>query len=149
MTRPSEVKPREGSAPGTPYATYVVGTELPELRFTVTPAIVEEYMAAVQADPSVYRIDDRKVAPPNVLCVFMTALIYRKYPPIQGIVMYEIDMESHNPIWADEETDVVATGRVTGKSEKRGRYFIHWEAEYRRGDGTLLARLRNTFNVPE
>ena len=49
MTRPDQLKPREDSVPGTPYDAFVVGTPLPELRFTITPAIVEEYFAVLRA----------------------------------------------------------------------------------------------------
>jgi hypothetical protein len=148
MTRPSEIKFREGSVPGTAYDGFKVGVALDELRFTITPEIVEEYIGAVQGDPKLYQVDGRKVAPPNVLGVYMTCLIYRTFPPIQGIVMYELKMKFHHPIWADEKTEIVAKGRVVDKFEKRGRYFINWEAEYRNGGGVLLATLNNTFNVP-
>ncbi len=149
MTRPSEIKPREDSTPGTPYARFDIGAELGETRFTITPAICEEYFDAVDADRALYRVDGRQAAAPNVLFPYMTCAIYRKYPPIQGIVMAEVDMEFHHPIWADEPTEVVATGRVLDKFEKRGRRYVRWEEEFRRADGQLLAKLVNAFHVPE
>lgn len=149
MTRPAEVKIREGSTPGTAYGAFVVGAKLDPVKFQITPAIVAEYMASVEADPNLYVIDGRRVAPPNLLFVYMTSVIYRKYPPIQGIVMAEVDVRWHAPIWADETTDVVGEGKVTDKYEKRGRRYIRWQAEFRRADGTKLATLDNHFHVPE
>lgn len=149
MTRPSEIKPREDSTPGTPYAKFTVGRDLGETRFTITPGIVEEYFRAVDADKALYRIDGRQAAAPNVLFPYMTCALYRTYPPIQGIVMGEVEIEFHHPIWADEDTEVVATGRVVDKFEKKGRRYVRWEEEFRRGDGQLLAKLANTFHVPE
>ena len=49
MTRPSEVKPREGEQPGTLAADYKAGAILPRLAFTVTPDIVDEYIAKLEA----------------------------------------------------------------------------------------------------
>ena len=149
MTRPSEIKPREDSTPGTPYANFAIGRDLGETRFTITPDIVEEYFRAVDADQGLYRIDGRQAAAPNVLFPYMTCALYRTYPPIQGIVMGEVEIEFHHPIWADERTEVVATGRILDKFERKGRRYVRWEEEFRRADGRLLAKLVNTFHVPE
>lgn len=149
MTRPSEIKPREGSVPGTVYAAFEEGAELGPVRFDITPAIVDEYFKAVDADPELYRIDGRQAAPPNVLLPYMTVPIYQKYPPNQGIVMAELEMAWTQPIWADETTNIVATGRVLGKFEKRGRRFVKWQASFARADGAPIATLTNTFHVPE
>ncbi|HWA38211.1 MAG TPA: hypothetical protein VG873_10135 [Burkholderiales bacterium] len=149
MTRPSEIKPREDSTPGTPYAQFAIGRDLGETRFTITPALVEEYFRAVDADKSLYAIDGRQAAAPNVLFPYMTCALYRTYPPIQGIVMGEVEIEFHHPIWADEDTEVVATGQVLDKFEKKGRRYVRWQEEFRRADGQLLAKLANTFHVPE
>lgn len=148
MTRPDQLKPREDSVPGTPYDSFVVGTALPELRFTITPAIVEEYFDSVEADRSLYKLDGRLAAPPNVLFPYMTVPLYRKYPPIQGIVMAEVEFRWHNPIWADENTDMLVTGKVADKFEKRGRRYVRWEAEWKRADGTPIASMVNAFHVP-
>ena len=66
MTRPSEIKPREDSTPGTPFAKFTIGKELGETRFSITPEIVEEYFRAVDAERSLYVIDGRQAAAPNV-----------------------------------------------------------------------------------
>lgn len=148
MTRPSEIKPREDSVPGTPYANFVVGAALDATHFAITPDIVDEYFRAVDADRALYTLEGRQAAPSNVLLPYMTCALYRKYPPIQGIVMAEVEFRWHHPIWADETTDVVVTGKIADKFEKRGKRYVTWQAEYRRIDGTLLASMRNSFNVP-
>lgn len=149
MTRPSEIKPREGSVRGTTYEDYQEGRELGPVRFQITPEICEEYIGSVEADRSLYLVDGRQAAPPNVLLPYMTVPIYQTYPPNQGIVMAELDMRLRSPIWADETTDVVATGRVLRKFEKRGRRYVQWEATFARDAGPVLATLTNTFHIPE
>ena len=149
MTRPSDIKPREGSVEGTPWARFEEGKTLGPVRFDITPAICEEYLDAVQADRSLYKVDGRQAAPPNVLLPYMTVAIYQTYPPIQGIVMAELDLSWTGPIWADETTSVVATGRVLRKFERRGRRYVQWEASFSREGGEHFASLTNTFHVPE
>jgi hypothetical protein len=149
MTRPSEIKPREGSVEGTPYERFEEGRKLGPVRFDITPEICEDYFDAVLADRAHYRLDGRQAAPPTVLLPYMTVPIYRTYPPSQGIVMAEVDLEWSAPIWADEVTPVVATGRVLRKFEKRGRRYVQWEAAFARADGPVFARLTNTFHVAE
>ena len=149
MTRPIELKPREDEVQGTPPEAYAVGAELPEMRFTITPEIVEEYIAAVDGDPALYEVDGRRCAPPNVLAVYLLAVVYRKYPPIQGIILTDVSWRFHHPIWAEEDTEIVATGQVAEKFEKRGKHFVRWRAEFKGADGTLLASARNTMYVPE
>jgi hypothetical protein len=116
--------------------------------FDITPAIVDEYMRAVDADPELYVMDGRKAAPPNVLFPYMTVVLYCTYPPIQGIVMAESDLSWHHPIWADETTSIRASGHVLKKFEKRGRRYVQWEGQFTRADGVPLASLINTFHVP-
>ncbi|MGE4336550.1 MAG: hypothetical protein AB7E55_11320 [Pigmentiphaga sp.] len=149
MTRPSDIKPREGSSPGTTYAQFEEGKQLGPVEFTITPEIVDEYFDAVGADRDLYKIDGRQAAPPNVILPYMTVPIYQTYPPIQGIVMAELDLSIHHPIWADEYTSMRATGRVLKKFEKRGRRYVQWEAEFSSGDGVRIASFINTFHVPE
>jgi hypothetical protein len=149
MTRPSEIKPREGSVAGTTYSQYEEGKALGPVHFEITPEICQEYFDAVQSDRELYVVDGRQAAPPNVLLPYMTVAIYQTYPPNQGIVMAELDMRWQSPIWADEATLVVATGRVLKKFEKRGRRYIQWEATFARNGGPVLATLTNTFHIPE
>jgi len=149
MTRPSEIKPREGSVTGTTYKQYKEGQSLGPITFDITPEICDEYFDTVQADRSLYVLDGRQAASPTVLLPYMTVPIYQTYPPNQGIVMAELDMQWSAPLWADELTTIVATGKVLRKFEKRGRHFVQWEAIFCRSDGSELARLTNTFHIPE
>ena len=75
MTGPSEIKPREGDQPASLYKDWVVGAEFPPLPFTITTDVVREYMSVVDADPANYVIDGRQAAPPNVVFVYMMAVI--------------------------------------------------------------------------
>jgi len=149
MTRPSDVKPREGDQPASLYKDWVVGAEFPPLPFTITPEIVQEYMSVVDADPSHYVIDGRQAAPPNVVAVYMMAVMYRLYPPQQGGIMIGNTIRFHNPIWADEETEVIGSGRVTDKFEKKGRKNICYEVEFKRPDGTKLVSVSHRSAFPE
>jgi len=148
MTRPSDVKPREDEAEGTPAEAYEVGAVLPDMWFTVTPDIIDEYIAAVDGDPKVYVVDGRRAAPPNVLAVYLLATVYRRYHPIQGIILTDMSLRAHHPIWADEDTEICANGRIDEKFEKRGKHFVRWSAAFTRADGTLLATATNTMYVP-
>src|SRR5699024_12182300 len=150
MTRPSEVKPREGDQPGTPYAVVEVGAKLPEMNFSITPEINEEYLAAIdEQDADYYVYQGRPVCAPNVLSVYLLAVLYRRYPPIQGIVVYDQSWRWHNPIYADETTPLVAEGRVTDKYEKRGRKWLKFEAVFKKEDGTIIAEAKHTLHLPE
>ena len=149
MTRPAEVKVREGSVPGTRFDQFEVGAKLKEVSFTITPEIIDEYILAVEGDAALYVVDGRKAAPPDVLCVYMTSTLYQKYPPIQGIIMCEVAFAYRHPIWRDEDTEVRLSGEVTKKFVKKERKFVKWKGRYKRADGTLLAEVENTFSVPE
>lgn len=149
MTRPSEIKPREGEQPAALYKDWEVGAEFPALPFTITPDIVQEYISVVDADPANYVIDGRQAAPPNVVAVYMMAVMYRKYPPQQGGIMISNSIAFHSPIWPDEDTEVVGTGRLTEKYEKKGRKYICYDVEFKRPDETLLVSVSHTSAFPE
>src|SRR5579864_5955310 len=105
MTRPSEIKPREGDHPGTTWDQYVLGDRLPETRFTITPGIIREYALAIEADPKGYPVDGRQAAVPSALAVYLMSVLYRKYPPLQGGIMAGNKFSLYHPIWADEDTE--------------------------------------------
>ena len=149
MTRPSDIKPREGERPGTPFANYVLGDELPEIRFTVTPDIIREYARAIEADVEGYDVDGRKAAVPSVLAVCLMSVLYRKYPPLQGGIMAGNKFSFFNPIWADEDTEVIGYGRIEEKFTKKGRNYIRYSAHFKRADGTPIASAVNTSTFPE
>lgn len=148
MTHPTEIKPREGEQAGTHAPQFQAGAVLPEMRFTISPDIVTEYLTAVDADPRDHLIDGRPAAPPNVLAVYLLAIVYRRYPPVQGIILAKQEWEFHDVIWADEDTPVVARGTVLDVRHRRAKDFVRWSAEFDREDGTRIATARNEFYVP-
>jgi hypothetical protein len=149
MTRPSEIKPREGEQPAALYNDWEVGAEFGKLQFTITPEIVQEYQSVTATDTQNFVIDGRQAAPPNVVLVYMMAVMYRKYPPQQGGIMIGNTIEFHSPIWADEITEVVGSGRLTDKFEKKGRKYICYDVEFKRPNGTLIAVVNHTSAFPE
>ena len=148
MTRPSEIKPREGERPGTTWDRYILGDSLPETRFTITPDIIREYAVAIEADPEGYLVDGRKAAVPSVLAVYLMSVLYRKYPPLQGGIMAGNRFSFHHPIWADEDTEIVGSGRIEEKFEKKGRKYIRYSVVFARADGTKIAQAVNTSTFP-
>jgi len=141
--RPSDVKPREGEVRGTRFEEYVIHDPLPELRFTLTPEVIREYAVSVDADP------DRPFALPSVLCVYLMAVLYRKYPPAQGGIMAANDFEFHRVLPANTATKIVADGRIEAKFEKRGREYIQYSVTFRsEEDGGLIATAVNTSTFP-
>ncbi len=149
MTRPSEIKPREGEQRGTTYEDYVLEDELPPLRFTITPEILKEYASVVDGDPAGYEVEGRKAALPSVLQVYFMAVLYSKYPPQQGGVMGANRFRFHAPIWADESIDVVGTGRIEKKFIKRQKRYVSFSADFKTPDGKLLAQAVNVSHFPE
>jgi hypothetical protein len=148
MTRPSEIKPREGDRPGTTWDKYVIGDKLPETRFAITPDVIREYAVAIEADPNGYPVDGRKAAVPSVLAVYLMSVFYRKYPPLQGGVMAGNKFRFYHPIWADEDTEIVGTGQIEKKFEKKGRKYISYSVDFARVDGTKIAHAENTSTFP-
>jgi hypothetical protein len=149
MTRPSEVKPREGEQTAALFADWKIGSEFPELTFTITPDIVNEYMSVVNANPENYLVDGRQASPPNVVAVYMMAVMYRKYPPQQGGIMIGNTFSFHHPVWADETTEITGSGRLTDKYEKKGRKYICYTVEFHRTDGVKLTTIQHTSAFPE
>jgi hypothetical protein len=148
VTHPTEVKPREGEQRGTFPDEFELNATLPELRFTVTPDIVSEYLTAIDATPEVYTIDGRQAAPPNVLAVYLLAVLYRRFPPVQGIILAKQSWRFHQPIWANEVTEMIADGVVESVEQRRGKHFVRWSARFMRSDGSLVATADNEFYVP-
>ena len=148
MTRPSEVKPREGDKPGTRWEEFEVGAELPSFTFTITPDIVTEYCRAIEADPNGIVLNGKRVAVPSILSVYLMAVLYRKYPPAQGGIMASNKFRYYGPISATEDTTIVASGRVLDKFEKRGRRYVRYGARFTHTDGRLIAEAENISTFP-
>jgi len=109
---------------------------------------VQEYISVVNADAENYVIDGRQAAPPNVVLVYMMAVMYRKYPPQQGGIMIGNTIEFHHPIWADVDTEVVGTGRLTDKYERKGLKYIKYDVEFKTPQGVLLVAVNHTSAFP-
>ncbi len=148
MTRPTEIKPREGEQPGTLYEDYVVGSTIDPVHFTISPEIMREYAGLVDGDPEGYEIDGRKASLPSVISVYFMGVLYQKYPPQQGGIMAANKFTFHDPIWADETTELIGTGVIKDKFEKRGRRYVRFLAEFHRPDGTRVATALNTSTFP-
>ena len=148
MTRPSEIKPREDEQKPALYADWLIGDEFPPLTFTVTPDVIEEYFSVVNAEKKNYVIDGRQAAPPNVIAVYLMAVMYRKYPPQQGGIMIGNTFSFHHPIWADETTEITGTGKLTDKFEKKGRKYICYTVQFHRTDGVHLSTIDHTSAFP-
>jgi hypothetical protein len=127
----------------------VLGDVLPEIRFTITRDIVREYAVAIEADPEGYPVDGRKAAVPSVLAVYLMSVLYRKYPPLQGGIMAGNKFSFFNPIWADEDTEIIGSGKIEEKFEKKGRRYIRYSAHFTRADGTPVATAVNTSTFPQ
>lgn len=149
MTRPAEVRVKEDRANGTRFEAYEIGARTGPLEFTLEPAFVDEFIAATGVDETLYRVDGRDAAPPQVLSLFLMGTLHRRYPPLPGTVMADLELELHAPIWRDEATRIVSEGEILARAERKGRRFVTWRAEYRREGSELLASITNTFVVPQ
>jgi len=148
MTRPVELRAREDASVGTAFAAFCVGERFGPLRFELEPTFIDEYIRASGIDESLYYIEGRAVAPPQVLTLFLMPTLHKRYPPLPGAVMATLEVELRNPIWRNEVTNVVSEGVIEEKFERRGRRYVTWSAEYRRAEGTVLAKITNTFVAP-
>lgn len=148
MTRPAEVRVREDAQTGTAFEAYRVGERVGPLRFELEPAFIDEYIQAAGVDAELYRVDGRLAAPPQVLTLYLMGTLHQRYAPLPGTVMADLKLEVRSPVWRDEVTSVVSEGVIEGKSERRGRGYVTWSAEYRRAGREMLARITNTFVVP-
>ncbi|MCP2626799.1 hypothetical protein NLB33_28560 [Mycolicibacterium smegmatis] len=148
MTRPADVKPREGERPGTRWEEFEVGAQLPSFDFTISPEIVAEYHRAIEQEPAGYTLDGRKVSIPSVLSVYLMAVLYRRYPPMQGGIMAGNKFRYYGAISAENDTTVVASGEILEKFEKRGRRYVRYSARFARLDGKLIAEAENISTFP-
>jgi len=148
MTRPAQVRAKEDAERGTPFDAYRVGERVGPLEFDLEPAFIEEYIAAAGVDADLYRVDGRAAAPPQLLTLFLMGTLHQRYAPLPGTVMADLRVELRGLIWRDEVTRIVSEGVIEAKSERRGRRYVTWSADYRRSGGAALARITNTFMVP-
>lgn len=149
MTRPGDVKPREGELPGTRWEEFEVGAELPAFTFTLTPDVVQEYASLIESKPDGYAFDGQRYAVPSVLSLYLMAVLYRKYPPAQGGIMASNKFWYVSPLAAGASTDIVASGQIVDKFEKRDRRYVRYSAEFRTCEGKVIARAENLSTFPD
>lgn len=150
MTRPQEIRVREGDRPGAKYEDFEVGRKFPPLRFTIEPEVIEQYLKICHGDRDYYLGRNEfgePIAPASTLSVYQLPVLYQIYPPDQGIVLTHQRFTFHAPIRPNRP--IVAEGEVTDKYERRGKRFVAWQATYRDEDGNLIAETQNSFMLPD
>ena len=157
MTRPSDIRPKEGQQPGTPFEAFHVGARLRPMTFTLDNEVVDEYTRLIGGDLSWYHAPPGgggPLAPATTPALFLLALLYRTFPPVQGLVLTHASFEFREP-WVPG-TQITATGAITETRERRGRQYVAWEGQFVEGDsgdeevrGHVLTVARNTFTLPE
>lgn len=151
MTKPREIRLREGDQPGAKYEEFEVGKKFPPLRFTVDREVIDDYLRICHGDRDYYLGNNEwseVVAPASTLSVYQLPVLYQSYPPDQGIVLTHQKFTFHQPIRPDRE--IIAEGVVVEKYERRGKHYIHWKAEYRdAASSTLIAETENRFMLPD
>ncbi len=151
MTLPSAIRPKEGQQPGTPFEAFHAGARLQPLSFTLDAEVVDEYARLLGAELAWYHAPPGgggPVAPATAPALFLLALLYRTFPPVQGLVLTHAAFEFLQP-WAPGMS-ITGKGEIMETSERRGRQYVSWQAEF--GDdatGRLLTRARNTFTLPQ
>jgi len=150
MTRPAEIRPKEGAQPGTPFASFRAGATLRPLRFTLDAEVVEEYTALIGGDGDWYRSPPGAtgpLAPATTPALFLLTCLYRTYPPVQGLVLTHQALDLVAP-WAPG-MEITVRGEITETTERRGRQVVSWAATFSEAaTERLLTRARNTFVLP-
>jgi hypothetical protein len=86
---------------------------------------------------------------PSVLSLYLMAVLYRRYPPAQGGIMAGNKFWYDSPVAAGTPTDIVASGAILEKFEKRGRRYVRYSAEFRTTQGNVIARAENLSTFPD
>lgn len=150
MTLPSAIRPKEGQQPGTPFETFSVGAPLRPMSFTLDAEVVDEYARLLGAELAWYHAPPGvagSLAPATSPALFLLALLYRTFPPVQGLVLTHVAFAFLQP-WAPGMA-ITGTGVITETSERRGRQYVSWRAEFREdASGRLLTHAANTFTLP-
>ena len=149
MTRPVEIRPPEDAVKGAKFADLEEGRELNPVRFNLTRDYLRDYATAVDAEVEGYDVNGRKAALPLSLAPFMAAVLTNTYRPQDGGIVTSQKWQFHRPIWMDEDLEIIATGRLKSKYEKRGRLYHVHAAEFRTLDGELVARAERACIWPE
>jgi hypothetical protein len=75
--------------------------------------------------------------------------MYRVYRQQLGGIMLGNSVEFLGPFWADEDSEVVGSGRLTDKYEKKGRKIICYDVDFERPDGTMIMSVNHMSAFPE
>jgi hypothetical protein len=139
MTRPIEIRPKEDAILGTRFADLEVGKQLNPIRFTLTPEFMREYAVSVGAEVNGYDVDGRKAALPLTLAPFMAAVLSNTYRPQDGGIVTRQKWSFHRALWMDEELEILATGYLKEKYERRGHLVHVHAAQFHTLNGELIA----------
>jgi acyl dehydratase len=151
MTRPSDIRPKEGQQPGTPFESFHAGDPLQPMRFILDGDVLDEYTRLIGGDLDWYHAPPGAagpVGPATTPALFLLALLYRTFPPVQGLVLTHAGLEFVAP-WAPG-MHLTATGAIMETSVRRGRPYVSWEGQFIEDEsGRLLTVAQNTFTLPQ
>ena len=150
MTHPTAIRPQEGAQPGTPFAAFAVGAALRPMSFTLDAEVLDEYSRLLGADLAWYHAPPGEAGPLAVAtapALYLLALLYRTFPPVQGLVLTHQAFDFVLP-W-EPGMAITATGAISETTERRGRQFVSWQGSFTDdATGDLLTRASNTFVLP-
>jgi hypothetical protein len=112
------------------FADLTPGTPLPELRVTVSAAANERYWSAAGVDHPALRAG--ALYPP--IAANMTVLCFGQVCP-EAMIQTRQVLRCHGR--AEAGAELVTTGRITDRYEKRGRAYVDVLAEIRVDDALL------------
>jgi hypothetical protein len=123
--------PGSGARFDAPFDVMTAGTELPELRVTISPAANERYWRAAGVDHPSLRAG--ALYPP--IAANLTVLCFGQVCPDPVIQTRQV-VRCHRR--ADAGVELVTAGRVTDRYEKRGRTYVDVETTVTTADGEPL-----------
>jgi hypothetical protein len=126
----------------------VVGSQVGPLRYVVTPAMVEDFCAALPADPRPYGqggIYADAVMPPTLLATDYIPLL-RGHLDLGWGLMSRHSLKSLRPVRVNDT--VTVTGRITDKFVKKGRHYwtLEYEVKNSAGEPCLLSTITCSVN---
>ena len=127
------------------------GERLEPVRYVMSPFVVREYCHGIDEDAALFDSDltsptGRQQAPPTLVHIDKIRLIKHNCPEGPGPnarIHFEFSSQQHEPIPVGEE--LVASGIVSRRYEKRGREYLEMEIEMRTAaQDRLLVSYRDT-----
>jgi hypothetical protein len=119
------------NSPASAFAAMTAGTLLPPLRLTISPAANERYWQAAGVDHAVLRAG--ALYPP--IAANLTVLCFGQVCADPVIQTRQV-VRCHRR--CDAGVELVTTGRVTDRYEKRGRMYVDIATEVTTADGEPL-----------